>query len=135
MSKISTKKELKQGQVYWIKNCNDMVVPCHYLDNDAHNGYISKGIAYTTREEAVNHKELSAKEIFEELGYKQIDDNHPYFIILENIEDNQQLVFNTMFKKIFIHTFNANDDNVRSVISIKLHLAIHQQMKELGWIE
>ena len=74
---------------------------------------------------------MTAKEMFEALGYKfnQKSDfdfrwiNKDFFIYFDLNYSNYSVCFNNVNK-------NDNPD-----ISIKLHKAITQQMKELGWIE
>lgn len=67
----------------------------------------------------------TAKEMFEELGYKLnqqtvFEDWIIYGILLKG-----NIIFDTTFKNV----------ECTASITPELHLAIHQQMKELGWID
>ena len=72
----------------------------------------------------------TAKEMFEELGYKVFEDNEPeldsYCIVIATKEYNHSIIFNKKRKKIFFDYTN---------IGIKELKAINKQISELGWNE
>ena len=68
---------------------------------------------------------MNAKEMFEELGYEIGETDE---IIVEYWKNEKNVCFWLVLKDINLF------GNIATV-SIELHNAIHQQMKELGWIE
>ena len=64
----------------------------------------------------------TAKEMFEELGYRKMDTSASV------------IVYTKVFDEIW---FNVNLKSYASLygIGIDVHKAIHQQMKELGWLD
>ena len=68
--------------------------------------------------------EKSAKEMFEELGYKKT--NSEIEMIIYNNSENELLYF-------YLDTKDVNVDNI-TFINIELLKAINQQCKELGWL-
>lgn len=62
-----------------------------------------------------------ADKMFEELGYKKIDDDKYRTVYTF---DGSEIVFQNRLKEVTI------DD-----LTIQEHLAIHEKMKEFGWIE
>ena len=88
----------------------------------------------------------TAKEMFEELGYKLLKTNNEYIPRKSwNYHENHITYYRSSFEKVikfipnmkFYMTieFGCNDDMDREhTLNIKLHQAIHQQMKELGWL-
>jgi hypothetical protein len=64
----------------------------------------------------------TAKEMFEELGYRKMDTSAP------------TIAYVRVFDEIW---FNTNRKTYSSLygIGIDVHKAIHQQMKELGWLD
>jgi hypothetical protein len=71
---------------------------------------------------------MTAQEMFESLGYEIFDDDD--YRLSYVLTHNNNLYFVNFYKNH--RTYNID---VCYVIDIKLHKAIHQQMKELGWIE
>lgn len=73
---------------------------------------------------------MTAKEMFEELGYEQVlyqDGNQiSYEIDSENSESINYFIFYKKEKKVDVALYVLSPQHVK---------AIHQQMKELGWIE
>lgn len=65
---------------------------------------------------------MSAKEMFEELGYKRKESNHQ-IEYTKNFE--RYFIFNRLSKKITIGAYD---------ISLKELKAINQQCEELGWL-
>ena len=65
---------------------------------------------------------MSAKEMFEELGYKQIN-NDNYSTCYSNEEENYYIYFYNYWKKI----------EVLHDITMKQLQAINKQVEELGW--
>ena len=83
----------------------------------------------------------TAKEMFEELGYEYIhlvktilydDDVYYYKNELNPRSDYNRIWF---FLNKQEYSINKLFMGSSAYIDIKLHHAIHQQMKELGWIE
>ena len=77
----------------------------------------------------------SAKEMFEELGYKYSEDN--YFISYIGNEDikpvQYQIVFSKEYKSIeTIPTWNGQE-HYFTRIDMKLLKVINKQVEELGW--
>ena len=92
--------------------------------------------------------EMSAKEMFEELGYELLSEKN-YQIPRKswdfNEKENSLVYFNSKLMKIikvrieygYVSTilYGCGDDSDREQKqNVKLHKAIHQQMKELGWL-
>lgn len=73
---------------------------------------------------------IKAEKMFEELGYKKT---------INPIDERDIVYYRAIgmtaptlhFKNFGVEIVSFND---RDIISIKLHKAIHQQMKELGWL-
>lgn len=80
---------------------------------------------------------MNAREMFEELGYKFEKLNYQgetYFYSNKNSyggNDYVRIWFYIETKTYSVHSIYGSNNYV----DIKLHQAIHQQMKELGWIE
>ena len=80
---------------------------------------------------------MTAKEMFEELEYKQSHNEDNSVIWYEH--NNVDLTFefrqsSNRVYQIYAPKLNEDDDDTLN-FSVRLHLAITQQMKELGWIE
>ena len=77
----------------------------------------------------------SARELFEELGYKYSEDN--YFISYigsENIAPVQyQIVFSKEYKSIELMPTINGKEHYFTRVDMKLLQAINQQINELGW--
>lgn len=79
---------------------------------------------------------MNAKEMFEELGYKFLNEGKINRISFMKFEDFSSLSVDfylddkdySVYKDTINHLY-------RGYVDIKLHQAITQQMKELGWIE
>lgn len=83
------------------------------------------------------HKKSQAKEIFEKLGYKLVNDNE-YFLLYEyQIKENAEFendYLHISFEKkdkAFIKTYG--DDNTPEIITMEELQAINKQVEELGW--
>jgi len=71
---------------------------------------------------------MTAKEMFEALGYEQkTQDNVIWYL---DIKNDSAIAFD--IKEKYYWTYDGYDP---LNINIKLHNAITQKMKELGWIE
>lgn len=73
---------------------------------------------------------MTAKEMFMNLGYKEVDNNYCQIVYKRN---NLCILFNKE-DNIYGIAFNAYDGSCIVETSIGTHKAIHQQMKELGWL-
>lgn len=70
----------------------------------------------------------TAKEMFEELGYRSIETEvNKFYITYHNNTLNCTISFYPLPETYSIHSKYA--------LPKEIHLAINQQMKELGWIE
>lgn len=72
---------------------------------------------------------MTAQEMFEELGYKKSYDKS---VIIDFEKGHKRIRFYKKLQSIQVdvdYIENANDLDV-----IEEHKAIHQQMKELGWL-
>ena len=82
---------------------------------------------------------MNAKEMFEELGYKRyVDYSELEFSYTTKLDKNitGYVVFSDEFKCVQTYAIKVNVKNKLGLwVTNKLHQAIHQQMKELGWIE
>ncbi len=72
-------------------------------------------------------EQMSAKELFLDLGYELDCDDNLLLIYKKNVIE---IVFQKDYKKY--HTLWSGEP---LSIDVKLHQAIHQQCVELGWIE
>ena len=72
---------------------------------------------------------MNAKEMFEKLGYKQVF----YKSEIHYLCNVECIKFYLGFKQ-YVTTDKDGTENSWA-ITFEEHLAIHQQMKELGWIE
>lgn len=72
----------------------------------------------------------TAKELFEELGFSYCDKLHHHIQISDT---KGQVYIWFLFDTKSCNILDYEEEAIK--IGIKLHLAIHQQMKELGWIE
>ena len=88
----------------------------------------------------------TAKEMFEELGYKNDVDSFGFLQYCSEFEtrmtwDRFMVVFNKETKKWFVgHNYKIGFGDLKkeeytNKIDDKLRSAIHQQMKELGWLD
>lgn len=68
---------------------------------------------------------MKAKEMFGDLGYKVVFDTETS-LIYEMTGFKSQVIFHHFSRKYSLYALSS---------SVKLHQAITQQMKELGWIE
>lgn len=88
---------------------------------------------------------MNAREMFEEQGFdikKSYDERMVTYICIQLIGDYENhygITFNLESKSyhIWYYGFNKGQSYHNSNLSInaKLHKAIHQQMKELGWLD
>ena len=80
---------------------------------------------------------MTAKEMFEKLGFelaKDFDFNYIY-TGNERKDDLRLVYFDLNYKTYSTHATDEFGDTVYMGVTPELHLAITQQMKELGWIE
>lgn len=89
---------------------------------------------------------MSAKEMFEELGYIQVDTSkNGYGALIEYERDETYIddyesqieygTLNTIYfykNKTYRIEMQSDDDN-EELINMKLHKAINKQIEELGW--
>lgn len=78
------------------------------------------------------NKEYYAKEMFEKLNYELKSKNGEYLdyqLKNKNI-DSDHIVFELQ-EKAYYH----EECDEAGITSIALHLAIHKQLKELGWLD
>ena len=81
---------------------------------------------------------MSAKEMFEELGYELMLDCKYYIYYQKPLKENPEYesdYFHISFEKLdkaFIKTYG--DDNSPEITNMQELKAINQQCKELGWI-
>lgn len=79
---------------------------------------------------------MTAKEMFEKLGYK-LRQNDNFFIQYNNFfDDDATISFCKIDKKYtcFYGEYEEEDVDLRE-ITIEEHKAITQQLKELGWLD
>lgn len=80
---------------------------------------------------------MTAKELFETLGYKQTINNDG---LIEYIDDSHggtdyvYIRFELSWKAYEVGYYDGNKTKSPMATSIKEHKAITKQMKELGWI-
>ena len=74
-----------------------------------------------------------ADKLFEELGYSKSENEEEIVYILK---DSWTLYFGKVFKEYCMHDYPNNELIGCGVsITIKEHKAIHEKMKELGWLD
>ena len=80
---------------------------------------------------------MTAKEMFEELGFELNTDNE--FVRSYRIKHDENFSgedpFNWDYINFYIKDKTYNVDIMIGDVDIKLHKAIHQQLKELGWLD
>jgi len=74
---------------------------------------------------------MNAKEMFDKLGYKVEREDEKYIAYVKN---DILVVFNKERKTHYSYE-DYHDNKLVVFNTISTHQAIHQQMKELGWIE
>lgn len=82
---------------------------------------------------------MTAKEMFEELGYEQTRNSNnliEYKDFSHGDGDYKYVIFYHIFKEYEVGYFDGYQTKTAepTVVSIKEHEAITKQMKELGWI-
>ena len=75
---------------------------------------------------------MTAKEMFEKLSFKQIEEDEYSLKYYSNEIYYDVTVYFNKEKQSYIVTYNIE---IPRSITLELHKAIHQQMKELGWLE
>lgn len=78
---------------------------------------------------------MNAKEMFDGMLYRVITDDVGSLVYITD-DDEEYIRFHKTNK--FVERFMIAEVSGRKLglpIGVELHLAIHQQMKELGWIE
>lgn len=73
---------------------------------------------------------MTAKEMFEELGYKLEQDNGKIIRYTLKIFAGTEVVFDVYRKHYYVSVIGRS-----LYVDVNLHNAIHQQLKELEWIE
>ena len=76
-----------------------------------------------------------AEKMFNELGYGLTREDGNYLVYVRNDNFNWVISFNLRDKKYNLELTNYFGDFQKFIISYKLHEAITQQIKELGWLE
>ena len=78
----------------------------------------------------------SAREMFEELGYKNVIKNDKK-VVFENYDIDTSIEFSNddEHKAIILQELGINDSGDYYVITLDEHKAINQQIKELGWLD
>ena len=74
----------------------------------------------------------SAQTMFEELGYEKEEDLKNERIIYK-WEDSLEIIFSLKEKEVWLE--RIGDMSGEYILEINEHLAIHQKLIELGWIE
>lgn len=74
-------------------------------------------------QERYKHRDKTADEMFEELRYIILSENDEH-IIFSSVQNN--IMFDLTIKEVYQSTTKSK---------IGDHLAIHQKMKELGWLD
>ena len=78
---------------------------------------------------------MNAKEMFEELGYEVFYGNFIIDVLCKiEINDNNFVIIEFAYGGYRINELKNGEFFIRR-ISKELHNAIHQQMKELGWLD
>lgn len=83
---------------------------------------------------------MTAKEMFEKLGYEEFENDKSFIQYRDDSHgdgDYAFVRFNHMWKEYetgYYDGYETKNEETYTV-SIELHQAITQQMKELGWIE
>ena len=75
---------------------------------------------------------MSAKEMFEELGYKIIVNDDDWIIYENNEEFTKKITFSKLNKQYWCGRYFI-PDYLYLVINIRLNKAIQKQIEELGW--
>ena len=80
----------------------------------------------------------SAKEMFEELGYKLYSDNEHKIRYIRDFQSRYKPDFIEVeffkYNKSFIVSHTWDDNENANFVKMNLNKAIQQQLKELGWI-
>ena len=74
---------------------------------------------------------MSAKEMFEELGYEQIIDKEMFKIIYKSILKNTSIEFDEIIITIRV---SQNEQVYAQTLNVYELAAINKQVEELGWI-
>lgn len=83
---------------------------------------------------AINEKQLheTADSMFEKLGYEKDNDIKNERIIYK-WEDSLEIIFSLKEKEVWLE--RIGDTSGEYILEINEHLAIHQKMIEMGWVE
>ena len=73
---------------------------------------------------------MKAKEMFKELGYERFNLTEKGYLSYKN-NVGIMLVFDLKEKQYYL----CEDDDMCVSYTVEEHQAIHQQMKELGWVK
>ena len=117
----------KVGDRVWHKYLNEFCF-IHKVVEESKGYYIydSKHSPFA-RFDKEDNLHQTAQTMFEELGFtKEIDSKY------DEVYSNH---YGTVIFDTNSYVILMNDKKVSPVINIKIHLAIHQQMIEKGWIE
>ncbi len=85
-------------------------------------------------QERYKHRDRTADEMFEELGYKKEENEEE---ISYTFKDSWVLCFGKEFKEYYTHDYVGVNNFVGNAVSINIneHIAIHEKLKELGWLD
>jgi len=80
---------------------------------------------------------MNAKEMFEELGYTKHEHKLSIEYFMQNPDNHSvyEVVFDLVEETCSVRVWKRIGLDTHQNIDAILHLAIHQQMKELGWIK
>lgn len=75
-----------------------------------------------------------AEQMFKDLGYKsRVSINYITYRTVKNDAEYHYITFNKDMKR-YVCLNDRYEENQPIFITTPLHLAIHEQLKELGWI-
>lgn len=78
---------------------------------------------------------MTAKEMFEKLGYKYYKKTSYGSIIYRNYDFDMDLGLEITFHYDGNYEIESLNRHFDCIMSVQLHQAITQQMKELGWLK
>ena len=77
----------------------------------------------------------TAKEMFEVLGYEQTTNNKDYLEFVNYSEDETGTCYKTICFIKESKVFYCDDHYCSMYVDVETYKAIHQQLKELGWLD
>lgn len=120
--------DFKVGQRVWAKEHYNIPKGFYTIRNFTNNGFYienENGIGGSVFVFGIHQ---TADSMFEELGYEMF--NKGAQLIFKNKQ--YQIVFDKVFEGYYIDRLVGN---IETFINTQLHLAVHQKLIELGWIE